>query len=431
MECMFGRLERGLLALVLGLCLGVPVAAQDDSQLATLLKEAAERNPDVIAARKEAEAAASRVEPAAALDDPMLEAGLVNVPAQSLSLRREDMTMKMVGITQRLPYPGKRDLRRESARKDAEASDGAAREVLNRVQREVKAAYLDLWLADESLRLTESNLRLLEQLLSIAESRYSVGQSAQVDVFKAQTQLSRMQEERIKLGRERPMIEAELSRAVGRGGTAGAITPGAPQVREADLRLESLRAAARASRPQLLAQQRIVDRSAVQRELAKKDYYPDFDVRLSYGQRDNYQAMRREDMISLTVAINLPVWGEKKLEPRVVEAESMYGQASAMYQARLNEIDAMLRQQVAAAEQATRAVRLYDGSLIPQARLTADASLAAYRVGRVDFFALLESRMTVFNAEIGRAASVVAYNKALAEIEFLTGTPLSLTGQGQ
>jgi outer membrane protein TolC len=431
MEWMFGRLGRGLLAGLLGLGLSLAAAAQEDPELAVLLKEAAERNPDVIAARREAEAAASRVEPAAALDDPMLEAGLVNVPAQSLSLRREDMTMKMIGISQRLPYPGKRDLRRESARKDAEAADSTAREVLNRVQREVKAAYLDLWLAEESLRLTEVNLRVLEQFLSIAESRYSVGQSSQADVFKAQTQLSRMQEERLKLGRERPMVEAELNRAAGRGSADAAIRPRAPGLREADLRLESLRAAARASRPQLLAQQRIVDRNAMQRDLAKKDYYPDFDVRLSYGQRDNYQAMRREDMISFTVAINLPVWGEKKLEPRVAEAQSMYGQAFAMYQARLNEIDAMLRQQVAAAEQALRSVRLYDGSLIPQARLAADASLAAYRVGRVDFFTLLDSRMTVLNAEIGRAASVVAYNKALAEIEFLTGTPLSMTGQGQ
>ena len=51
-------------------------------------------------------------------------------------------------------------------------------------------------------------------------------------------------------------------------------------------------------------------------------------------------------------------------------------------------------------------------------------SLAAYRVGRADFFTLLDSRMTVFNVEVGYASSLAAYNKALAEIEFLTGRPL-------
>ena len=32
--------------------------------------------------------------------------------------------------------------------------------------------------------------------------------------------------------------------------------------------------------------------------------------------------------------------------------------------------------------------------------------------------------MTVFNAEVGYAASLASYNKALAEIEFLTGKQL-------
>jgi outer membrane protein TolC len=265
---------------------------------------------------------------------------------------------------------------------------------------------------------------VLEQYLSIAEARYGVGQGTQADVLKAQTQVSKMLEELIKLGRERPMLEAELNRAAGRGGAPGSVTPPPAQARAMSLALEELRAAARANRPQLAAQQRMVDRNVAAVALAQKDYYPDFDLRFSYGQRDNSVDMKREDMISFTVAINLPVWGQSKRDPRVAEAEAMRAQAVTMYQARLNELDAMLRQQVAAAEQALKSVRLYETGLLPQARLTADASLAAYRVGRVDFFSLLDSRMTVFNAEVGYAASLAGYNKALGEIEFLVGKPL-------
>ena len=404
----------------------LPAAGQDaaDPQLAALVAEAAERNPDVQAARREAAAVRSRIAPAGALDDPMLEVGVINVPAESLSLRREDMTMKMIGLTQRLPYPGKRALRRDLAEKEAEAVEQNLQELVNRVRRDVKVAYFDLGLTDESLRLAERNRRVLEQFLSIAEARYGVGQSTQADVLKAQTQVSKMLEELIKLGRERPMLEAELNRATGRGAAVRAVNPGPAHAREVSLRLDELRSIARANRPQLLAQQRMMDRSVRALDLAQKDYYPDFDVRLSYGQRDNYQDMRREDMISFTVAINLPVWRESKRGPRVEEAEAMREQASAMYQARLNELDAMLRQQVAAAEQTLKSVRLYETALLPQARLTAEASLSAYRVGRVDFFTLLDSRMTVFNAEVGYAASIAAYNKALAEVEFLTGVPL-------
>src|ERR1700675_3047034 len=103
-----------------------PAAA--DPQLAALLAEAAANNPDIKAARRELDAARHRISPAEALDDPMLEAGVVNLPAQSLSFSREDMTMKMIGVTQRLPYPGKRALRRDLAKKEADAAENNLRE---------------------------------------------------------------------------------------------------------------------------------------------------------------------------------------------------------------------------------------------------------------------------------------------------------------
>jgi len=405
--------------------LTLPAAAQEpaDAQLAALLADAAQNNPDLQGARREASAARSRISPAGALDDPMLEAGVLNYPVESRSFKTEDMTMKMIGVTQRLPYPGKRALRRDVAEREAQAAERNLEELANRVRRDVKVAYHELGFVDESLRLAERNRRTLEQYLSIAEARYGVGQGSQADVLKAQTQVSKMLEELIKLGRERPALEAELNRAAGRAAAPAAINPPPAQARDVALDFESLRTAARANRPQLLAQERMKERSLKAVELARKEYYPDFDVRISYGQRDNAADMRREDMLSFTVAINLPVWRESKRDPRVAEAEAMRDQASAMYQARLNELDAMLRQQVAAAGQALKSVRLYEAGLLPQARLTAEASLAAYRVGRVDFFTLLDSRMTVFNAETAYAASLAAYNKALAEIEFQVGGP--------
>ncbi|MCD6044737.1 MAG: transporter [Burkholderiales bacterium] len=156
-------------------------------------------------------------------------------------------------------------------------------------------------------------------------------------------------------------------------------------------------------------------------ELARKDYYPDFDFRVSYGQRDNFQDMRREDMISFTIAFNLPVWRESKRAPRVAEAQAMREQAARMYDARLNEIDAMLRQQVANAEQNLKSARLYESAILPQGRLAVEASLAAYKVGRVDFMTLLDSQMMVFNYETAYAAAVTGQHKALAEIALLTG----------
>jgi outer membrane protein TolC len=393
--------------------------------LGAAVAEALQNNPEILAARRDQEAAQQRIAPAGALDDPMLEAGVVNLPVNSLDFHREDMTMKMIGLSQRLPYPGKRALRENVAAKDAEGATHNVQEAMNRITRDVKLAYFDLGFAIQSARITENNKRVLEQLLQIAEMRYTVGQASQADVLKAQTEVSKMSDELIKLARDRRSAEAELSKAMGRMPEVPAPMPLAPELWQGALKHDALRDTALASRPQLRALETTVARNENALELARKDYYPDFDVRLSYGQRDKtVTGERRDDMVSLTVAINLPVWGGTKQGPRVAEAVAMREQASRMYDAQRNEMLSQLKQRVASAEQSYQSARLYETSVLVQARLAAESSLAAYKVNRVDFLTLLESQMTVFNYEVSHASAIVNQSKALAEIEFITGKAL-------
>ena len=420
------QLEHALIVLLLfaAASAGVRAAPEEprDAQLQELIAEAARNNPEIRAAGNERLAAQHRVSPAGALDDPMLEAGVINAPLASQTFRREDMTMKMLGLSQKFPFPGKRDLRQDVAAKDAESIAHGYQETVNRVVRDVRTAYFELAFVAESARLVEKNKQVLEQFLKISESRYAVGQGNQADVLKAQTQLSRMADELIKLGRERRVIEAELTRALGRGSEAGAPVPAALRLREAPLQLEALRDRALRERPQLLGLKSLVERSGKALDLARADYYPDIDVKLSYGQRDKtLDGMRRDDMLSFTVGINLPVWRENKRDPRVAEAIAMRDQAMDMYQAQQNEVLSKLRQQAANAEQSLKSARLYETGILPQARLAVESSLAAYRVNRVDFLTLLDNQMTVLNYEVSYASALSSYNKALAEIDQLTG----------
>jgi cobalt-zinc-cadmium efflux system outer membrane protein len=414
-------------ATALSVPLGAQVLAREntrDLQLQELVAEAARNNPEIRAAGNERVAAQHRVLPAGALDDPMLEAGVINAPLRSQLFRREDMTMKMLGLSQKIPFPGKLDLRQDVAAKDSEAIAHAYQETINRVTRDVKAAYFELALVAESTRLVEKNRQALEQFLKISESRYSVGQGSQADVLKAQTQLAKMNDELIRLDRERRTMAAELMRVLGRRFDAVAPVPMALQGREVPLQFDSLMETALRQRPQLLALKSLVDRGAKSIELARKDYYPDFDVKFSYGQRDRtLDGMRRDDLVGITVAINLPVRQETKRDPRVAEAIAMRDQALDVYHAQSNELASKLRQQLATAEQSMASARLYESGILPQARLTVESSLAAYRVNRVDFLTLLDSQMTVLNLEVSHAAALSSYNKALAEIDLLVGKP--------
>lgn len=395
-----------------------------DNTLSKLLAEALERNPEIQAAAREREAAARRVPPAGALDDPMLEAGIINLPFPATSFRREDMTMKMLGLSQRLPYPGKRGLREELAGKEAEVTGFGYHETINRVVRDVKTTYVDLSSVLEITRVVERNRFVLEQFQKTAEVRYAVGQASQSDVLKAQTQLSRMVEELIRLDRDRPSMQAELERAIARPIHEGELVPEPLSAWEVSLDLAGLRQRAERSRPQIRGLQSTIERAQKAIALARADYYPDFDVKFAYGQRERMSdGARRDDMISLTLAINLPIWQERKRDPRLAEALAMRDQATEMLRAQLNELAAKLRQQVALVEQSVKSVRLYETAILPQARLTVEAALTAYRANRVDFLTLLDSQMAVFNYEIARVQAAASFHKGLAEIDLLTGEP--------
>lgn len=403
----------------------VPASAPDPvpTPLAALIEEATQANPEIRAARREAEAAEQRIAPAGALSDPMLEVGVLNLPIDTFSFRQDDMTMKMIGLGQRLPYPGKRRLREQLAEEDAEATRHRTQDTVNRTVRNVRVAYYDLALNATATRLTLYNRGTVHQLLRIARAKYEVGQGNQADVLKGELQLSRMSDELIRLARQQREIAGELDAALGRPPGQRAIAPeplaltAGPATRVGHDTL--------AAQPRLLGLQSRIARSQKVLDLAAKEYYPDFDVKFAYGQRDRAQdGMSRPDMILFTVGINLPVWRSTRLAPLVAEAEAMRGQALDSYEAQRNDILMQLHHQAAAAEQSLASARLYETTILPQARLAVDASLAAYRVDRLDFLNVLDSQMTVFNAEIAHATAVAGYNKALAEIDLLTGTPV-------
>ncbi len=399
----------------------VPVRA---NALADLIAQALKSNPELVAARSEREAARQRLASAGALEDPMVEAGVLNVPTDSYRLNREDMTMKMLGVAQKLPWPGKRELRRQVAARAAQSADYGVQETSNRVAREVKIAYYELARVNESLRLMQESRRVLQQMLSITEGRYTVGQGTQADVLRVQTQLGKMSDDILKMERERPAMEAMLSKLIGDTSAPRRFSAEMPALTDRKLDYASLREQALTRRPQLLGLKTAVDKSTAAVELARKEYRPDFEVRGSYGQRENMlDGGKRPDMLSLTVAINVPIWGKDKIDPMIAEARAMRDSAQAMYEAQEHEVSAGLQQQLAVLEQSRQSAQLYQGTIVPQSELAFDSTLSAYRVSRADLPMLLDTQMNVFTYRIAELAAVVDFNKALAEIDLLTGAP--------
>lgn len=423
------------LALGLALVLGTPIAGATDAsaasspQVAALVSEALANNPEIAAARSELDAALQRIPAAGAFDDPMLELGVINAPVGSLNLRREEMTMKMLGLGQRLPFPGKRELRRAVAAADAAGIGQAVQETSNRVARDVRVAYEELTFNEEAQRIIVRARGALQQLAAVARSRYEVGQAAQSDVLDAHIELERLDVEALQLIAENTALQKDLQRLLGRVGPAPSINATAPRLAADPETDAALSKPAIDGRPQLLALESLVERNSRAIDLAQREYYPDFDVKLQYGQRDRApDGMPRDDMVSLTVGFNLPIWRKARLEPQVAEARALRRQAQDMLLAQQLETQAALETQLALARQWRETAGLYQDTLLPQARAASASALAAYRVGRVDFLTLRQTQLREFEVSTDLAQAIVNHNKAVAEVDLLVGRDRTQSG---
>ena len=121
------------------------------------------------------------------------------------------MTQKVIGISQQLPFWGKRDLKGEVAAKEAESYQWQVEERKLELRRMVAETYYQIYFTDKSLEIVDKNIRILDDFITLAEIKYSVGQGAQQDVFKAQVERSKMLDMRITLEQQRKSLQASLN----------------------------------------------------------------------------------------------------------------------------------------------------------------------------------------------------------------------------
>ena len=71
-----------------------------------------------------------------------------------------------------------------------------------------------------------------------------------------------------------------------------------------------------------------------------------------------------------------------------------------------------------------RLAGLYRDTVIPQARLALESSLASYQTGRVDFLSVLTNFSTVLEYEMSYVDELASSHTAVSRLEETTGTSL-------
>lgn len=390
-----------------------------EATLASLVAELERNNPELEAARRDVDMRLARVAPAGALPDPTLSAGSMagfSRPPFFPSSATPDGS-RQVGITQEFPFPGKRALRTQVASAEVEAQrwEYETRRVLLVAQ--LKETYLEYTLATRSLELVVENLTLLEQLRQIAETQFRVGRGNQQDVVKAQLETSLLIERRELLARQRDTLVARLNALLYRPANGAVRADLAFTVEALPGDVVSLQALAEARYPALHRDRRLVERGQHALAFARKDVLPDFAVNVNVQRVVGGMPW----MYGVDFMVKVPLYWQRKQRPMIAEAAAALESTRKMRENTQAMAIAEVAEEYLAAVTTRHLVALYSESVLPQARLALQSSLAGYQVGSVDFLTLITNFSSILNAEIAHLEQQTRYHQALARLEPLVG----------
>jgi outer membrane protein TolC len=379
-----------LVALVLLTSLAaVAHAEQTDPVLDALVRDALAARPELREAELRARAETQRAPQVGALADPVVTLGIQNDGFGGIEIGVMETSFVQLMLSQELPWPGKRGLRRRVADLGAGAVAALVERVRLSTEAEVRRGYLELILTRDRLLLLDRLAALWQRSEDVARARYEVASAPQSDILRAQLERGRLTQRRYALAAEERLRVQELNRLRGRPLDEAIATtrtlrdfpepvlaPAEAEVADAEGKSPELRAAGLAIR-----------RGAAAIDLAEKDRYPDFGVSAGIMFRGEL-----EPMWQANVSMNLPfLWGRGRRNAAISESRALADaeKHSAAAVAQILRLRVAERRNALAAAKDT--LRLYRDGLLVQSNATVESTLAQYRVGRVTFASVLEA----------------------------------------
>ena len=358
------------------------------------------------------------------LDDPMLRFAIANLPVDTFSFDQEAMTQKQVSIQQKFPFPGKLGLKGDIARRDVVVVNEEYNEKKNSIIRQVKTVRNELLFLESSFEITTETKGLLEGFITAAETKYSTGKGSQQDAVKARMELSRIIKKVISINQKREAAYARLNSLLGRPVQAELHLWGELTETLIELSRDELYAAAEQTSPALMGMEQKIERSRLAGRLAEREYYPDMDFGVTYGQRDDGDMGERPDFLSAAVTFNIPLWYRTKESRKVAEEKANERWAVEQYNAMRNAIDLRIRELIAEIDMYRQEMELLKTGLIPQGSLSFESALSGYKVNMIDIMTLINNQISLYNYKLEYFRAVASHENSLAELEETIGRPI-------
>jgi len=431
------RLTLTVALLALGSFAGKPVMAQSPSNapqpLVALIEEGLAQNKEIQSLEAKVQSFQEEVSFAGSLEDPRLGFGVLNLPTDSWEFDQEPMTQKTVFLAQKFPWFGKLSLKSQGQALMASEQQAMLEAKKLELARRIAIAYYELGFVVTNYEINERLTDMVIQLLKVAETRYGSGEGLQQDVLQAQVELSKLLDEKIVLEKRRRTLRDQINELLNRE-QFRTINPlmdlNYPDVELDFQAVKEMKESSLAKNPWLQVRQAKVAQSELETELAKKEYWPDMDFKVAYGQRDDDPSGgNRPDFFSATVTINVPLWAKTRQNKKLAATKKSHEAAIKSYRNLVESLPYQVDALASEIKNTQKNYKLYVDALLVQSEQWAHSSLAAYEVGKVEFNTMLSAQIRLLRAELQAKRYLYTIYQKLAELEELLGGPLDKTSE--
>ncbi len=336
-----------------------------------------------------------------------------------------------LGITQAFPWFGKLKLRGDVATEAAHTARKRYEAVKLKLFFEVKDAYYEYYYLAKSVAVTKENINLVKHLESVARSRYKAAVGAHPDVVRAQVEIGKLEDRYQTLLDLRQPIVARLNAALNR--SAGADIPWPSEITVEDVNVvdEELLGKLAAENPELEALDFEISRNRRAIELARKDYYPDFNFGLNFVDTDTSSVGSPpddgKDPVIAMISLNLPLWRDK-YDAGVREARARYYAARQDKMEKTNSLSSELKMASYRFRDTERKIDLYGDALLPKARESLKVTESGYLATTESFTDLIDAQRIFLEFALAYERALADHAQSLAKLEMLVGREISDSG---
>ena len=395
-------------AMLPALAPAAPLTLEQALELAVQRSEAARSSRAGVHGATEAARAAGQ------LPDPMLRAGIDNLPvtgADRFSTTRESMTMKRIGIAQEWVSSDKRAALQAAADAMVGRESISLQATAAEVRMQTALAYLEAYFAGETLRVITLSEHHAHEELEAAKARLSSTTGNSQEVLAMTSALGVAQDESAEVRQQQSAARVALERWVGLPAEDLAAPATPPTASEALFV---------AHHPVVLAAQRDIDVARRDAAVATANRDPNWSWEVSYGQRTGYS-----DMVTFGVSIPLPVSRAERQDREAAAKLAFVEKAEANLAEATRSATAEYRSLASDALRLAERVQRYQSSIVVPAQQRTVAALAGYRSNQVSLTTLFDAR----HAEVEAQRKLLVLRRELAKAQAqLAFKPLSNGG---